>query len=206
MPLTGWDTAARARLAGENVEVALLLRIDAVSGPLRYWIGDFDFPVAADEVVEDAAAIYSGLGEIAGTLPALNQLLNGQADRLTFTLSGVMAEVLALAADEADEVQGRAINLGFCCLDQDLQVCTPVAWVGTLEGQFVTVDRAQATDGEPVRTLSLTATTVFAVRQQAACSYYTDAEQRRRSSDDTFFARIAAITRGKTRKFGPTDA
>jgi hypothetical protein len=206
MSLPGWDSTAKARLAGESVAPAVFFRLDAgAAGPLRYWLGDFEFPFTADGVVEVANCTYSGLGEIVQDLPALGQLLNGQAEKLEFTLNGVAAEVLALALADKDTIPGAAINIGFCMLDADLQACTPVAWVAALEAQTVRVGRPRA-DDDPTRTVSLVATTVFSIRQQSQVSYYTPQDQKRRSSDDTFCDRKPLITRGKTRKFGPSDA
>lgn len=204
--LPGWDAAAKATLAGESVRPAVFFRLDAgASGPLRYWLGDFDFPFVADGAVEVADCTYSGLGQIVSDLPALGQLLNGQAERLDFVLSGVPAEVVALALADAATVAGADLNIGFCMLDADLQQVTPVAWIAAMEAQTITVGRPRA-DGDPTRTVSLSATSVFAIRQQPQVSYYTPQDQRRRTSNDSFCDRKPTLTRGRTRKFGPTDA
>lgn len=206
MPIRGWDSAAEARLKGENVSEVLLFRLDAgADGPQRLWTGDFDFPVPADGVVETDDCIYSGVGQVVGALPALTQLVNGQAERISFTLSGVSPELVALATDDIATVPGAGIDLGFCMLDGDLQRCTPIAWVAHLEGQFLTLDR-QDSGGAPVRTIGLTASTLFTIRQQPRGEFWTPQGQRLRSAGDSFFDRVPGLTKGKTRKFGPNDA
>lgn len=196
MSLPGWDGAAQAQLEKGIVRPVVFFRM-ATPTPLRLWSGAGPFAVPSD-TVEPGGATYLGVGDLVG-LPAVQQLINAQGERVQFALSGISAETMALADEDADEVRGAVVRLGFAVLDAGWQLLSPVAWLWTGEGDSVDVQRAAGEDGSVVRTVSLSVGSMFNSRRRARLSYYSDAEQRRRSPDDRFCERVSLYTASTTK-------
>lgn len=193
--IDGWSDTAKAQLKRETVHGVLLLRI-ASDPVVRAWSGVGDFPVP-DDLVEEGGATYRGIGEVVGW-PAVQQLINGVAERVEFALSGVTAEMLQLARDDAVIVNGATVHLGFCVLDEALQRISPVAWLWEGTADVVTPAR----NGD-VRSITLSVGSLFTIRKRASLNTWTDAQQRRRSPDDTFCAQVASLSQGTTKRFEP---
>src|SRR5690349_6131520 len=87
------------------------------------WSGYGDLLIPADAVVpEDEIAL--GGGELV-SLPDLEQLINGVAQRVEFTLSGVSARAIRFAQEEADTVPGAAVHVGRMDFGPDWQPLGP---------------------------------------------------------------------------------
>jgi hypothetical protein len=159
-------------------------------------VGQFEVPADA---VETAPAIYLGMGQLVG-LPAVSQLVNGVADRVSFGLSGVSADLLALADAEAESVRGAAVLLGVMALGPDWQPLTTMKWIW--QGEVDAVEGTMQEDrGEQVRTVSLSVGTAYTGRKRPRHGYYTDADQKRRSATDRFCERVSRYSQGSTRKW-----
>jgi hypothetical protein len=136
--------------------------------------------------------------------PAVSQLVNGVADQVTFTLSGVSQEILGLVDEEADQVRFASARLGFVPLNEDWQRVGGVLWLwqGLVETPEVSQSAATA-EQEASRAISLTVSTGLTTRRRPKHAYFTDPDQRRRSADDRFCERTPFYSQGATRKFGP---
>jgi hypothetical protein len=194
--LPGWDAAAQAQLEKGIVRPVVFFRM-ATPTPLRLWSGAGPFAVPSD-TVEPGGATYEGVGDLVG-LPAVQQLINGQADRVQFALSGATAEMLAMADEEAADIRAAEVRLGFCALDAAWQPLAPVVWLWSGEADSIEVQRTAAEGGEVARTMSLSVGSIFTGRRRASPSYYSDAEQRRRSADDRFCERVSIYSAGSTK-------
>jgi hypothetical protein len=182
------------------VRESVLIRIDSAT-PARFWGGVGDLLVLADEV-EPEDSIYLGGANIVSA-PDFQQLMNGTADRLEFTLSGVSAEVMALAQDEAEEVKGAALDLGTIRFDDDWQQVGVVTWEARFRCDTLSVGSQSVNDGR-TRAITLSVGTDDTERSRAPIALFTDADQRRRSPADAFFDHVAGITAGTSRRFGPS--
>jgi hypothetical protein len=176
------------------------MRIDAPD-PARIWSGVGDLLVLADDI-EPEDSIYLG-GAALVSAPDFQQLINGTADRLDFTLSGVTAEIIALAMDEAEGVKGAALDLGTIRFDDDWQQVGSVTWEAQFRCDTLTVGSQSADQGR-TRTISLSVGTDDTGRSRSPLALFTDADQRRRSPTDAFFDHVAGITAGTSRRFGPS--
>jgi hypothetical protein len=154
--------------------------------------------------IDTQGGTFLGVGELVG-MPVLSQLVNGTADRVEFTLSGVDASILALADAEADTVRSAPVHVALMAFDEDFQESTSPVWIWEGEADVPRVSR-QSVAGEDgsfqvVRSMSLSVGSVFTGRRRANLSFMNGVDQRRRSSDDAFCDRASVYSSGTTRKW-----
>lgn len=169
--------------------------------PIRLWSGNGDL-WAPPCLFEPDGAIYSGMGELA-ELPPLQALINGIAQRVAFTVSGVSPQIIATALDDRDSIKEREARIGSLIMDADLQTVGIVnlEWKGVCD--VLTWDISSTEQGVS-RSLSLSVRSGDTARSRGRPSFFTDADQRRKSPTDAFFDHVAGISIGTTRRFGPS--
>lgn len=195
----GWDAPALAQLEGGSVRLGILLRI-ATDPVIRLWAGAVrDISIDADGIEDTDGAVYQSMGLLTD-IPTVNQLLNGQAERVEFALSGVAVtgEIAAIASTEAADIRGVAVNLGFLVFDANWQIASPTAWPWDGEADSLTVER-QGDASSAVRRLKLSVGSLMTGRRRARNAYWTDADQKRRSADDDFFDQVRTYWAGTTK-------
>lgn len=178
---------------------SVIIRI-ASDPPARIWGGVGDIEIPAD-AVEPAPAIYSGAGELISA-PDFQQLINGVAERLEFEVSGVTAGTIRLALEDAPSVKGAKVHLGTIRFDDDWQQDGPVEWEAVFRADTLSVG-SRGEGPKRTRTITLSVGTDDTGRSFAPLSFFTDADQRRRSPDDAIFDHVAGISAGTSRRFGP---
>lgn len=200
-----WSAAAQAQIAGGTVNAAIFWRMSTTPDPIRLWSGDGDYAHEADALETEAGAIYAGYGLLASALPTLTSLLNGQADRVEFQISGagVSAEVASLASASAADIRNVDVNVGFAALGWDQQLLSPTAWLWTGVADTLRVIR-QADENGVTRTLSLSCGSLLTGRRRATPLYFTPQDQRARSSDDAFCDRVPGYNEGTTINWPPS--
>jgi len=176
-----------------------LLRI-AADPPARIWSGFGDLEIPAD-AVEPEPAVYRGAGELL-SVPDFQQLVNGTAERIEFSVSGVTEETLRLALEDAPSVRNAAVHVGRIDFDEHWQQIGPVEWEAVFRADVLSVSR-QGSGDSPVRTISLSVGTDDTGRSRAPLAFFTDADQRFRSPTDAIFSHVAGIYAGTSRRFGP---
>lgn len=189
--MSGLIEAAAIQLAGGAVRPAVYLYVEASTGPLRLSTGFGDRRIAPD-AVDIEGGVYRGMGGIIG-LPTLNQLINGIAQRVEFSLSAVTDEILQLADAEAETVRGAPTFLGFTAYDDDWQPYFAPYWLAELRTDTVKLDMRATT-----QTLTLSAGTVHTDRKRPRMSFFTGPDQRRRSPTDAFCDRVAGYSANTT--------
>jgi len=182
------------------MRVSPLFRI-ASDPPARVWGGVNSLIIPADSV-EDEDAVYLGGGALV-SIPDLEQLINGTADRIDITVSGVAAVTLALATEEAASVKGAAVHVGLAYFDDDWQLIE-VEWLAELRADSITTDNQPGENGR-TRSITLSIGSDDTDRSMAPIASWTDADQHRISPTDRFFDHIAGISAGTSRRFGPAD-
>lgn len=183
-----------------EVRESYLMKIDHPDEPARIWSGVGNLIIPAD-IVEAAPATYLGAGQLL-SVPDFQQLINGVAERVEFTVSGVDDETIRLALEDAEGVKNAAIYIGRIDFDEAWQQLGPVEWEATYRADCLTVE-SQAENGRRVRTLTLSAGSADTGRSYAPAAYFTDADQRLRAADDRIFDHVAGINQGTSRVFGP---
>lgn len=167
--------------------------------PAVFWSGVGPLLLAADAVVP-SPMIIMGAGQLVD-IPALEQLINGKAQRLEVTLSGVSEETVALAAEEAPTIPGAPVYIGRIEFDENWQVVA-IEWEWTGQGIGLSVS-SQDSSGLRVRSLVLTIGAGDTSRRRSAFAYFTDADQRYDFPDDAVFSNVGGISQGTTRRWGP---
>lgn len=167
----------------------------------RYWSGYGPLDVTGDAIDPDGAR-YLGAGALLD-VPALKALVNGAADRLDFLLSGVSAETLRLAQEDAASVKDALVLIGEQGFDANWQADGDPIWVWRGYADVLAID---STDGERgrQRVIKLSVRAGDTRRSDPQPAYYTDPDQRRRSPTDAIFSHVAKISQGARRRFGPS--
>lgn len=176
-----------------------LLRID--SDPACYlWTGLGILETPAD-AVDAGGATWLGAGHLI-SVPSLQALINGVAERANFILSGVDAETLRLAREDKETVKGAEVRVGHVDFDADWQLDGGITWEWLGIADALRVESRYADDGR-VRSVILMVGSADTARSNPRFTYWTDASQRLRSPDDAFCDHVAMISSGVTRRFGP---
>lgn len=181
----------------EAKRYALVCLILSKDGPVRCWTGVGALDVPPDDVDVDGGR-YLGIG-LLGDLPEFRSLIGGTAERVDFLLSGVDDLTLSLADDSADAVIGAPVTVGVIFFDLDWQA-TPVSWFWDGTADVPSVEQ-EANGPQVVRQVRLSVASRFTDRTRPQLSYWTDAEQRRRSPTDSFCSRVAGYSIDSTIKW-----
>lgn len=179
---------------------SVLFRIDC-DPPAFLWSGQGNLYIPADDVLP-VGSIALGGGELI-TVPDFQQLIGGTVQRLDFTVSGVDEECARLALEDAPSVRGARVDVATVEFDTDWQLAT-VSWEQVFEARSLTISRPQVDgNGSATRSVTLTIVQGPSTRGRANIAFFTDADQRRRSSDDAIFSNVAGINTGTSRRWGP---
>lgn len=172
-------TSQIAALSGSTVRIATLVEMQFVSKTMRLWNGAGLATVAGFE--------WEGVGAM-GSIDGLAQTREPVSSKVTLRLSGVSAEVLAIARNTTADVQGRPAYIWLQLFDGEWQPVgarIPVFW-GVL--QRINIMRSEASGhsgGE--RVCELEVENPFAGRARPSAGRFTDADQQARHPGDRFF-------------------
>lgn len=187
-----------------NRSCAIFFRMNTAPA-VRLWAGVGDYRVPADLIETDSLAFYLGCGQLIG-LPTVQSLINGVEERVSFSLSGaaINAEVTRLADDEADQIRGVECFIGIRRYDQFDQPSGPARWVWQGIADSIAIAQQPAGIGQAERGISLSVAGLFTFRQRPKPAYWTNVDQRRRSSDDSFCDNVASLSMDTTKVWKPT--
>lgn len=186
--------AEKAELATgrQNIGIFFWLEPDT-----RIWLGFGDIRPGVN-VIDTTGQTYHGFGEIPA-VPAVKQMINGAAERVDFTLSGVSGEILAIAAaHDAESVKGKRVSVGFAVFNSAWQLVGPVRWVRFYTADYLKLDQSPTDDpaAQIVRTLTLSCGSLMTARRRPALSYFTNQDQQRRFPGDRFCERTPKYAAG----------
>jgi hypothetical protein len=182
-----------------NRTCAIFFRLDTAPA-VRLWAGAGRFRVPADIIETDSRAHYLGAGQLIG-LPTVQSLINGTEERVTFSLSGaaVNAEAARLADDEADQIRGVDCHIGVRRYSNLDQPTGPTIWVWHGIADSISIAQAPAMMGQVERGIGLSVAGLFTFRQRPKPAYFTNVDQRRRSSTDSFCDNVATLSMDTTK-------
>lgn len=187
-----------------NRRCAIFFRMDTAPA-VRVWAGVGDLRIPADNIETDSNAFYLGMGELVG-LPVVQNLINGVEERVNFTLGGaaVTAQAARLADDEADQIRAVECNIGLRRFDANDQPTGRTIWVWNGIADTISISQPPAPMGQIERSITLSVAGLFTFRQRPKPAYWTNIDQRRRSSDDAFCDQVAGLSMDKTKVWKPT--
>ncbi len=191
-----FNTAELAALRSRNFRMATFFRLDT-DPVVRLWLGFGSIEPGVNRY-DLTGAEYMGFGEIQN-VPAAKQLINGKAERVEFTLSGVSGDILAIASGgDADQVKGKRVSVGFALMGSDWQLLGPVKWTQNYTADFLTIQQSVTDDPEQpiVRTVSLSCGSLLTARRRPALSYFSNQDQQNRHPGDRFCERTPAYANG----------
>ncbi len=182
------------RLRSRQINLAIMFWMKTASGTFRLWSGHGDFLAPTDTLEPMENPLYSGAGELLG-LPEFSQLINGEADRVDFKLSGLGEQAAALADKTAGDIEGAPVRVGVIVLDAALQPATGVLWLWFGEADVLTPEYDGQSD-PPTYSLTLSAATQSASRKRNAIIYYSATQQQQRSPGDKGCDRVTIFVTG----------
>ncbi len=175
-------------------QLGIFLRI-ATDPALHMWFGINDIPANFDSIDPDGT-VYLGGGRLVG-VPTLEVLVNGTADSVEFTLSGIDPSTAAKTIDSLPPVRGASVHMGITTLDQYFQPMSDIipVWVGT--ASHVGEQSPATPSGQSVTlTLSLAVVTGDSTRSRGARSLWSSPHQKAFSPTDKFCDGTSRLARG----------
>lgn len=175
-------------------QLGIFMRIGS-DPPLHIWFGVNDIPANFDSIEPDGT-VYLGGGRLNG-IPTLEILVNGTADSVEFSLSGIDPATAARTLDSLPAVRGADVHLGLTTLDQYYQPTSAIVpiWHGTASH----IGESSPPSGSaqsPTLTLSLSVVSGEATRSRPSRSLWSSAHQKAISSDDKFCDGTSRLSRG----------
>lgn len=175
----------RAKMSGREVGISPLAFFDFLGRPTRWWPGFGDLETNDGQT-------WTGIGDLV-SIEGLGRAPSDAAAAVTFHLSGVTPEIIGIAKNSEQSVQGRACIVYAQVFDVtgdhpayplDLPF---FVWAGVMD--VLTM----AGTGPRLRAISLTAESENADRRRAGFGLLTDADQQTRHPGDTAMKFRAAL-------------
>lgn len=189
----GWVPDVSIAAMRQSHALGIFLRIDT-DPALHVWFGVEDKTARFDSIDPDGT-VYIGGGYLIG-IPTLEMLVNGTADNVDFTLSGIEPATAAKTLDSIPPVRGVGVQLGLMTLDDYYQPMAPIVpiWMGTASHTSEVSQTSENGDMSLTLTLSVVSGTV--ARSRAARTLWSDAQQKAISSTDDFCKQVQRLSRG----------
>lgn len=194
------DPLIQAQIDGHLIRRSVLMHI-ATDVPVRAWTGDGLFEHPGD-TVDLTGGTYLGLGEMQD-VPALQQLVNGVASRIELSLSGVDDRMVELADADAADIRSKVVTLGLQFFGADWQPLGDTMWIWDGEADVIRTDTVSDPSFGRRRTVTLSVGSLTTGRRRPVLSFFTRAQQRRRSADDAFCDRTALYSGDSELKWPP---
>ena len=185
-------------LQGDQPNIITVFRAEVGGEVIRLFAGFGDFPIP-EGGMETEDSVYTCVGRWGGELPAIDWLMNGQAQALELQLPGVDVETARSYLYERELIIGAPAGFGWGVLDERLKLAGPIHW--SLRG-FLSkpvLRRVRTAPNVWTRTLGVTLVAGAVRRRRPVHTYFTGPDQRRRSEDDAFCDRAALYNMRSTR-------
>jgi hypothetical protein len=175
--------AEEAAIASGQRRIGIFFQLATVS-PLNLWFGIGDIVAGVWNGTSTVDALFKGKGEFTD-IPTLQQLINGEAERATFSVSGVSDDTIALVGDAESQVPGAAVRLGIGLFGLDWQLLGDVHWLFKGTADYVS-QSIKSVEGGFQNIISISVGTRWTGRRRPQNSFMTDGDQKRRSPGDRF--------------------
>lgn len=189
-----WVPTDVVEALSQSHQLGIFLHI-ATSPPLRVWFGVEDIPITI-ESIDEGGAIYQGGGKLIG-LPTLEILVNGTADAVEFTMSGIDPATGTVVSESIPPVRGVDVYVGITTLDDYYQPVSQIIpiWRGSASH---TTESSPTVNGPENRTMTLGLVVASGeqTRSRPARSLWSAPHQKAISSDDKFCDNTSRMARG----------
>lgn len=188
------DELASLDSGSQRIGIFFRLETDPI---VRLWLG-FGSIEPGINAYDMTGAEYVGFGAIQD-VPAFNQLINGKAERVDFTISGVSGDILKIASGgDAEQVKGKKVAVGFALMAPDWSLLGAVKWCANYTADYLAIQQALTEDPmQPiVRTVTLSCGTLMTARRRPNYSYFSNQDQLARFPGDRFCERTPVYANG----------
>ncbi|ULJ73587.1 hypothetical protein [Rhizobium gallicum] len=175
-------------------QLGIFLRVDT-DPALHMWFGVHDIPAGFDSIDPDGT-VYLGGGVLMG-VPTLEVLVNGTADSVDFTVSGIDPATGGKMLDSLPPVRGKLVQLGLTTLDQYYQPMSSIIpiWTGTASHPSESSPVVKGNES-PSLTLALSVVSGETTRSRPSRSLWSGPHQKAISPTDLFCDGTARLSRG----------
>lgn len=183
------SSAEIAALNGGVFQLGVFFRLET-DPVVRLWLG-FGKIAPGINVLDSEGATYNGFGEIQN-IPASKQMMNGKAERVEFSISGVTGAILEIASGgDAQQVKGKRVSVGFAVMDSAWQLVGPIHWTAHYTADFLSLQQSggDSPDDPIIRTIMLSCGSTMTARRRPALGYFSNQDQQRRHPGDRFCER-----------------
>lgn len=188
----------RDRVIRRDLVLHIRWRDDSVSR-LTTAFGGLRLPADAIEAVEGA---FYACAPFIQDLPAFRSLMNGVADLVGLTISGVGGALAALTAERSDLADGAIVNVGKVYWDADWRMIGRARWGFAGLGGEVKDERkggriSTSGDVQPFqRSIEFAISSQLAARSRAYSGYWSAPQHKVDHPDDEMFSQINKINLG----------
>lgn len=158
------------------------------------WLGASAIQVGIN-TIDKSGQVYQGCGMLP-TIPAFKSLLNGRAERIDLSVSGVSDRLLAVATSDINNVRGRACDVGIGIFDKTWSLLGPVRWLrhGIVDSVKIVRAPPQSDGSGPVQSVVISMGSLGTGIKRRAYAFWTDQDQQGRSPGDRFCERTTAMS------------
>jgi hypothetical protein len=174
-PIVFSDAAQRV-LAGQRVVAAIGVKLEFANETLNLWLGN-------GSVRSNDGQEWEGLGRLGG-VSGLEFGAKAATQPISMTLSGLDAELAAVARSQYAQMRGRRVSVYALIFDEKTQpIDQPYLCM------LATIDRASLKRSGDAFVLELAADPIFNTKHMPALNLVTDADHQARFPGDTIFNR-----------------
>lgn len=186
-----------AVLASGMQGIGVFFRLGVTPTPVRLWTGIGKIEPGVNSL-DVSGATYTGFGELRD-VPEFNQMINGAAQRVEFSLSGVSGDVIAIASgDDAEAVKGAPVAVGLGIFSAAWALLGSIKWFANYTADYLAVQQSVSDDAASpiVRTVSLSCGSLMTGRRRPSFSYLSNQDQQARSPGDQFCVYVGRYAHG----------
>lgn len=177
---------------------AVLMRLATVPKPIAVWLGAGPLKIPVGQSLYDPAGqIYQGMGQLPN-LPAFKAMLNGKAERIDISISGVNDDVLAAAMASQGQVQNKECVIGIAFYSpKDWTMLGPVKWMrwGICDQMSVARVFAKTPGDVTTQVISISVGSLTTGLRRGRYAFWTDQDQQARFPGDRGCERTVQMSR-----------
>lgn len=183
----------QAKLFGPNMRLGIFWRLDTTPSA-NLWMGAHNVEAGINSV-DPSGTVYLGAGRLM-SIPDLEQLINGVADRVEFYLSGADADAFNNLLTNIPPIKGKQVIVGVAPMDDRYKILTNIIplWTGIADFWQAEVKPNNDTTKNMVRTISLSVGSGSTNRSRNKTMRWTDTDHRVLHPNDSFFSRVVRYT------------